>query len=97
MDLGVILLLAFFAWLAWFMLKPGKGKVRYCTRCGTEAETVTKTRGSLGIEIVLWLCFIIPGVIYSLWRMNARRHVCRSCGSAEVIDPKSPVAVKLKQ
>jgi len=64
----------------------------YCKDCGTIAAPATDTPGSILIELVLWLCFIIPGLIYSLWRHNKRHDVCAKCGGAHLIPPDSPLA-----
>lgn len=64
----------------------------YCKDCGTIAAPATDTPGSILIELVLWLCFIIPGLIYSLWRHSRRHDVCAKCGSAHLIPPDSPLA-----
>lgn len=96
-DLGQWLLIAFFVFLAYKMLSGRKGQTMYCTACGVEAPTASKTRGSMAIEIFLWLCFIFPGVIYSLWRMSSRSQVCSSCGSSHVIPPESPLAIRAKR
>lgn len=70
---------------------PGK---YICKNCGSQERTKSITRGSIAIEIVLWLLFILPGVIYSVWRLTTRRRGCRSCGG-EVIDVNSPMGKKL--
>ena len=95
MDVGQWVLLGFFCWLGWRMLKgmdSSKNKPMFCTACGHEGECETKTRGSMAIEIVLWLCFIIPGLIYSLWRQGSRTPVCASRGSTALVPPDSPMA-----
>lgn len=69
------------------------GKPMYCKACGNNGPTTAKTPGSLWIELVLWLCFIVPGLIYSLWRLSARKQVCASCGSPDLVPPDSPVAI----
>ena len=66
-----------------------------CTRCLTLGKPKTATRGSLATEIVLWLLMILPGVLYSLWRLTTRRPVCRACGSPDLIPPTSPRARQL--
>ncbi len=48
------------------------------------------TSGSIAIEIVLWLAFLIPGLIYSIWRLTTRRDACAACGSAELVPENSP-------
>lgn len=71
-------------------------KPLFCAMCGTEGRPRRQTRGSFLIEIVLWLLFIIPGLIYSLWRVSTRRSVCAACGSDNVMPLDSPVARKLR-
>lgn len=44
------------------------------------------------VELVRWLTFILPGLIYSIWRYNSRRTVCANCGWGEQIPVDSPVA-----
>lgn len=73
------------------------GPVRYCATCGHEGKGKTHTRGSLLIEIVLWLCFLVPGLIYSLWRHASRHKVCASCGAAALVPLSSPVAVAARR
>lgn len=68
---------------------------KFCTTCGAVGAPKTHTRGSLFIEIVLWLCFLIPGLIYSIWRLTTKQKVCRSCGAATIVPLDSPVARKM--
>ena len=68
---------------------------KVCKACGFVGAPDTAVRGSLWIEIVLWLCFIIPGLVYSLWRSNSRHDACRKCGSIEVIPADSPIGRKI--
>lgn len=70
----------------------GKGAPVHCMTCGTDAPSAQRTRGSFGIEIILWICFIIPGLIYSLWRLTTKRQVCSACGSEAIVPPQSPAA-----
>jgi len=51
-----------------------------CTNCKFTGSAKLFTPGSLAIEIVLWLCFLIPGLIYSLWRHSVRYWGCPECG-----------------
>ena len=67
----------------------------YCTACGSVFKTPkTVTRGSIIIEIILWLCFLVPGLIYSIWRMTTRYKACPNCKSLTVIPADSPIAKK---
>lgn len=64
----------------------------YCRACGTIERPTKKTKGSMGVEIVLWLCFLLPGLIYSVWRLTSKYEGCSSCGSPDVIPASSPHA-----
>jgi hypothetical protein len=68
---------------------------KLCTSCGKIASPALHTRGSFGIEIILWLCLILPGILYSLWRLSSRIEVCAACGSANIIPVNSPAAEKI--
>lgn len=70
------------------------GGKRYCTNCGVVAYPKTVTPGSIGIELLLWLFFIIPGLIYSIWRLAAQHKACPSCGARNMISLNSPVAMQ---
>jgi len=65
-----------------------------CTSCGTMNSAVKRYSGSILIEIVLWLFFIIPGLVYSLHRITTGRVVCRKCGG-QVVPATSPVGRRL--
>ncbi len=67
-----------------------------CTNCGTAGRPKSKTRGSFIIEIILWLMMIIPGIIYTLWRLTTTEKVCRACGSPNMVPLKSPKGKKLQ-
>lgn len=73
------------------------GPVRYCATCGHVGKGLTKTRGMLLIEIVLWLCFLVPGLIYSIWRQGSKHKVCASCGASTLVPLDSPVATAARR
>lgn len=66
-----------------------------CTACGTRGNPARHTRGSIFIELVLWLCLIIPGVIYSIWRLSSKQDVCPACGQPNMIPVNTPAGKKL--
>lgn len=68
---------------------------KVCLNCGTVAKPKLFTPGNIGIELVLWILFIVPGVIYSVWRHGSRRWVCRACNAFEIVPPTSPMAKKM--
>ena len=41
-----------------------------CTRCGTIGRPKRYTPGTFGMELLLFLFFIIPGLIYGIWRIE---------------------------
>jgi hypothetical protein len=63
-----------------------------CTQCGYQGHARTVTRGSFGVELLLWLFFIVPGLIYSVWRLTTRYPGCPRCQSDAVIPHDSPRA-----
>ena len=65
-----------------------------CTSCGYVGEPKTITKGSIAIEIVLWLCFLVPGLVYSIWRLSSRHDGCPSYGQGTLIPVNSPMAQK---
>ena len=67
----------------------------YCTMCGHSGDTATVTPGSIWIELILWMCFLVPGLIYSSWRHNKRHESCEKCGSTAIIPADSPRALQL--
>jgi len=65
---------------------------RYCVTCGTVGKPKTHTRGAFLIEILLWFCFLLPGMLYTLWRLTTRAQVCRACGATTLLPLDSPKA-----
>lgn len=66
-----------------------------CAACGSRSVPTRPNKGSGLLELLLWLCFIIPGLIYSIWRRSGLSNRCRSCGSGDVIPLDSPRGRKL--
>lgn len=93
--MGILVFVVIFGGLAYWMLKPRKGPLRICTVCHHQGQAKQRTSGSTGIELVLYLLFIVPGLIYSLWRLSTRKWVCASCGAESLVPPDSPVGKTL--
>lgn len=70
-------------------------KQMICSNCGLQGKPKTITKGNLLIEIVLWLCLIIPGLIYSLWRQFSKYKACPSCDATNMVPLDSPRGKKL--
>lgn len=66
-----------------------------CENCGKRDTPNKMQKGSLLIEIILWLIFIIPGLIYSFWRMSTKFNACPSCKKDTMIPIDSPKGQKL--
>lgn len=94
--IGLYLLLRFFVRPMMAAIKGDAGSSRHCMTCGVDGPPVSRTRGSMGIEILLWLCFIVPGLIYSLWRLTTRHQACASCGATNLVPVSTPAAMAHK-
>lgn len=73
----------------------GAGEQLVCTTCGHHGPTVSHTRGSLLLEVVLWCMLIVPGVIYSFWRLSTRGPACSQCGGRSLVPANTPVGKQL--
>jgi|SRR5690625_1612718 len=58
--------------------RPVGGEI--CGDCGTVGKSRRFTPGSVLVEIVLWLFFLFPGFVYSVWRLASTRYGCPKCG-----------------
>jgi len=65
-------------------------KQMICTACGYCGNSKKVTKGSFAVELVLWLLLLIPGIIYSIWRLSSKYQACPQCGSANMIPVDSP-------
>lgn len=97
MIFSFVIVGALFLWVGKIirdMVMPNKhGVVKHCMTCGADTQAKTVTKGSMGVELLLWLCFIIPGLIYSVWRVSSRFDACSSCGATSLVPFDSPAAV----
>jgi hypothetical protein len=62
-----------------------KDPVWVCPNCGHLGWPARFTRGSLLVELLLWLFFILPDVIYLAWRLTTRFRGCASCSQPGVV------------
>ena len=56
-----------------------------CMECGCQRDPINANRGLLVIEIFMWLLYILPGVIYSIWRRVRKQQVCPNCRNPSVV------------
>lgn len=77
-----------------------------CTNCGNQAKSVSKAKGSLWIEIMLWIAsalggyyiasiFYPVGLIYSIYRLLTKAKVCSKCSASNLIPVNTPQGQKL--
>lgn len=64
-----------------------------CTNCGFQGKPKTIIKGSWAIELVLWLLFLLPGLIYTMWRSRSAFKGCPEC-KEKMLSLDSPVAQK---
>lgn len=70
-------------------------KTLICSGCGAIGEVTSYTPGSILIEIILWFCLLVPGLIYTIWRHSARHRVCARCGHKHLMPVGTPMGMKL--
>lgn len=71
-----------------------EGRSRYfCTNCKAYASHA-KNKGSGWIEIILYLCYIAPGIVYSIWRRTGNSKQCPTCSQASLISAEADTHVK---
>ena len=52
-----------------------------CTACRKESRVEPKRRGNTAAEVILWLVYVVPGIIYSIWRNTGKVYECPFCTS----------------
>ncbi|WP_420207777.1 zinc-ribbon domain-containing protein [Candidatus Electronema sp. JC] len=57
----------------------------HCPNCNFTGKGKFITKGSIGIELILWLFFIIPGIVYSVWRLSNKKWICPQCHFEHVV------------
>ena len=65
---------------------------KYCPNCGMVGVPQFRKSGSTGVEVLLWLFMLLPGIIYSIWRASTKRWVCPKCEQTGMIPLDSPKA-----
>lgn len=66
-----------------------------CKDCGFVGKLRKSASGNLLIEVILWCCFLIPGLIYTIWSSSSRKYKCPTCSGHILIPTDSPVGRKL--
>jgi len=72
-------------------------KQMICTECNYIGVPKKITKGSFIIELILYITFIIPGIIYSVWRLSNTALICPKCGKESLIPLDSPKGIELEK
>lgn len=64
-------------------------KLAICEKCGHTGKGVKQAPGSFAVELVLWVFFCLPGLVYSVWRMASVKRVCAAC-KGDLVAIESP-------
>ena len=65
-----------------------------CLHCGYIGHPKNIVPGNVVLELILWLLLIVPGLIYSVWRLSAKYKACPKCHEKNMIPLDSPRAEK---
>jgi hypothetical protein len=71
-----------------------------CPRCRNVGLPIQRSRGSSGIEAILWLLLpVLPGagLLYSLWRRGKKSAVCPACLCQGMISLATTEGIELDQ
>jgi len=69
-------------------IKKIKKWMRVCPNCGFIGKGQRK--GALILELALWMCFLLPGLIYTVWRYTGKKSVCKACGCKDMLPVTTP-------
>lgn len=60
-----------------------RGEV-YCNDCKLIDFPKRIVPGHFLIEVILWWCFLVPGLIYTVWRCASTYKGCKNCRSRHI-------------
>ena len=66
-----------------------------CTQCRHIGDRELCSKGKTSVEVILWLLFLVPGLIYSIWRRTGRYCACPNCGNPSMVPLGSPLGKHL--
>lgn len=75
---------------------------KICKNCGYCGKEATVVKGSVVIEIALWLLgiltfgiFLLFALPYSLWRIFTKQKACPKCGAQNMLPLDTPAGQEL--
>lgn len=67
-----------------------------CTVCYKAISPISEGAGSGCVALLLWMFFVIPGLIYTVWMLTRPSKLkCPYCGSYAVVPINSPRGRKI--
>jgi DNA-directed RNA polymerase subunit RPC12/RpoP len=84
----LVIVLGIVGLILFFVIQSRIEPIIRCTNCGYEGKAKKFVKGSLAVEIVLWLLIIVPGLIYSVWRLSTKYWGCPKCEWRNVVKIK---------
>jgi ribosomal protein L40E len=66
-----------------------------CRRCESVGHPDTELPGNTAFGCALLFFFIVPGILYAIWRRTNEKKVCRSCGSEDLVPTHSPAGERI--
>ena len=66
-----------------------------CRQCAYTGKPEMFKKGTLKMEIILWCCLIIPGIIYSIWRRVGATPICPKCHYGPMMTSKSNLGYRM--
>ncbi len=78
-----------------FKLDLGGFKQFICTNCRYVGHAAKEKKGSFLIGLILWLFFIVPGLLYTIWCLSNRKFICPMCKQSTLVPTNTPVGEKL--
>lgn len=58
----------------------------HCKNCNLTVYPIPKRRGNTLLQVILFLFFIIPGIIYTIWRLGGYKIVCPRCKKSNLVE-----------
>lgn len=66
-----------------------------CAQCETVGDSKVRMPGSFVVELALYLLWILPGVIYTVWRYTNTERACTACGAKTLLPVDSPAGQRI--
>jgi hypothetical protein len=58
----------------------------HCHTCGKDGKGIRQLAGNAGVELLLWLFFLVPGLFYSIWRHSDKTYRCPHCQATQGVE-----------